>query len=36
MAALTASAAIMIINQQKICQDVFYITEEMRAEPEAR
>lgn len=36
MAALTASAAIMIINQQNVCHDVFYITEDMRAEPEAR
>jgi hypothetical protein len=36
MAALTASAAIMIINQQDICQHVFYITEEMRAPPETR
>jgi hypothetical protein len=36
MAALTAGAAIMITKQQDICHDVFYITEDMRAEPEAR
>lgn len=36
MAALTASAAITIINQQEICRDVYYITEEMRAPPTAR
>lgn len=36
MAALTGSAAIMIVKQQDICHDVFYITEEMRAEPKAR
>jgi hypothetical protein len=36
MAALTGSAAIMITKQQDVCHDVFYITEEMRAEPEAR
>jgi hypothetical protein len=36
MAALTASAAIMILNQQAICRDVYYITEEMRAAPTAR
>jgi hypothetical protein len=36
MAALTASAAIMIINQQEICRDMYYITEEMRAPPKAR
>ncbi|MFD1514150.1 hypothetical protein [Halomarina rubra] len=36
MAALTASAAIMILNQQAICRDVYYITEEMRAAPKAR
>jgi len=36
MAALTASAAIAILNQEAICHDVFYITEEMRAPPEAR
>lgn len=36
MAALTGSAAIMIINQQEICRDMYYITEEMRAPPQAR
>lgn len=36
MAALTAGAAITILNQQAVCQDVFYITEEMRAPPKAR
>jgi hypothetical protein len=36
MAALTASAAILILNQEAICHDVFYITEDMRAPPEAR
>lgn len=36
MAALTAGAAVLIINQQELCQHAFYITEEMRAPPEAR
>lgn len=36
MAALTASAAILILNQEALCHDVFYITEDMRAPPEAR
>lgn len=35
-AALTASAAITIINQEAICQDAYRITEEMRAPPEHR
>ena len=36
MAALTASAAILILNQEALCHDVYYITEDMRASPEAR
>lgn len=36
MAALTGSAAIMIVKQQDVCHDVFYITDDMRAEPRAR
>ncbi len=36
MAALTGGAAIMIVKQQDICHDVFYITDDMRAEPKAR
>lgn len=35
-AALTASAAVMIINQERICNDLFRITEEMRAPSELR
>jgi hypothetical protein len=35
-AALTASAAIMIVNQEAICNDLFRITEEMRAPSELR
>ena len=35
-AALTAGAAIMIINQEDLCQDAFRITEEMRAPSEVR
>ncbi len=35
-AALTASAAIMIVNQEEICKDAFWITEEMRAPPKGR
>ncbi len=34
--ALTASAAILITNQEAICQDAYRITEEMRAPPEYR
>jgi len=34
--ALTASAAIAIVNQEAICQDVFRINEEMRAPSELR
>ena len=36
MAALTGGAAVMIVKQQDICHDVFYITDDMRAEPKAR
>ncbi|MES3517651.1 MAG: hypothetical protein PPP58_08315 [Natronomonas sp.] len=36
MAALTGGAAMMIVKQQDVCHDVFYITEDMRAEPQAR
>ncbi|GEM_PF-526035 len=35
-AALSASAAIMIVNQEEICKDAFWITEEMRAPSKAR
>ncbi len=35
-AALTASAAIMIVNQEAVCQDAYRITEEMRASSNAR
>ncbi|SEW30524.1 hypothetical protein [Natrinema salifodinae] len=35
-AAITASAAITIVNQEEICKNVFWITEEMRAPPKAR
>lgn len=35
-AALTASAAVLIINQEAICQDAYRITEEMRAPSEYR
>jgi hypothetical protein len=35
-AALTASAAMMVVNQEEIMLDMFWITEEMRAESEAR
>lgn len=35
-AALTAGAAILIINQEDICQDAYRITEEMRAPSAAR
>ena len=35
-AALTASAAMLIVNQEEIMQDVFRITEEMRAPSKAR
>ncbi|MFC6837699.1 hypothetical protein [Halomarina ordinaria] len=35
-AALTASAAVLIINQEDVCSDVFHITEEMRAPSLAR
>lgn len=35
-AAITAGAAIMIVNQEEICKDVFWITEEMRAPSKAR
>jgi len=35
-AALTASAAIMIVNQEAVCQDAYRITEEMRAPSDAR
>lgn len=35
-AAITASAAITIVNQEEICKDVFWITEEMREPPKAR
>ncbi|WP_394345785.1 hypothetical protein [Halegenticoccus tardaugens] len=35
-AALTAGAAITIINQEELCRDAFYITEEMRAPSRAR
>lgn len=35
-AALSASAAITIINQENLCQDAYRITEEMRATSEAR
>lgn len=35
-AALTAGAAILIINQEEVCQDAFRITEEMRAPSEVR
>jgi hypothetical protein len=35
-AALTASAAVMIINQEHICTDLFRITEEMRAPSKLR
>lgn len=35
-AALTASAAMMIVNQEEIRNDMFWITEEMRAPSEAR
>lgn len=35
-AALTASAAMMIINQDEILKDMFWITEEMRAPSETR
>ncbi|MDQ2051771.1 hypothetical protein RBH26_14935 [Natronolimnohabitans sp. A-GB9] len=35
-AAITASAAIMIVNQEEICKHMFWITEEMRAPPKAR
>ena len=34
--ALSASAAIMIINQDEVLQDMFWITEEMRAPSKAR
>ncbi|AGB37562.1 hypothetical protein [Natronococcus occultus] len=35
-AAITAGAAITIVNQEEICKNVFWITEEMRAPSEAR
>ena len=35
-AALTGGAAIMIINQEDLCRDAYYITEDMRASSEAR
>lgn len=35
-AALTAGAAIAIVNQEEICKDMFWITEEMRAPSPAR
>jgi len=35
-AALSAGAAIAIINQEEICQDAYQITDEMRAPSEAR
>ncbi|MFH5801668.1 hypothetical protein [Haladaptatus sp. CMAA 1911] len=35
-AALTAGAAIMIINQEDLCRDAYYITEDVRAPSEAR
>lgn len=35
-AALTASAAVMIINQEDICNDLFRITEEMRTPSQLR
>ncbi|WP_265111076.1 hypothetical protein [Halosolutus halophilus] len=35
-AAITAGAAIMIVNQEEICKNVFWITDEMRAPPKAR
>jgi hypothetical protein len=35
-AALTASAAMMIVNQEEILKDMFWITEEMRASSNAR
>lgn len=35
-AALTASAAIMIVNQEELLKDMFWITEEMRAPSKAR
>ncbi|WP_306061435.1 hypothetical protein [Natronococcus wangiae] len=35
-AAITAGAAIMIVNQEEICKHMFWITEEMRAPPKAR
>ena len=35
-AALTASAAMMIVNQEEIMMDMFWITEEMRAPSKAR
>lgn len=35
-AALTAGAAILIINQEEVCQDAYRITEERRAPSEAR
>ncbi len=34
--ALTAGAAILIINQEEVCQDAYRITEEMRAPRETR
>jgi len=35
-AALTAGAAIMIINQENVCRDAFYITDDVRAPSTAR
>ncbi|MFA9427146.1 hypothetical protein [Natronorubrum sp. A-ect3] len=35
-AAISASTAIMIVNQEEICKHMFWITEEMRAPPKAR
>jgi hypothetical protein len=35
-AAMTASCAVMIVNQEGICNDLFRITEEMRASSELR
>ena len=35
-AALTAGAAVAIVNQEEICKDAFWITEEMRAPSPAR
>ncbi len=35
-AALTAGAAVAIVNQEELCKDMFWITEDMRAPSEAR